>query len=331
MLFSLEPEKAHRVVLTALKLLQTFKLLPNKPPQTWQPCTLFGLSFPNPVGLAAGLDKNGECLRAWQALNFGFIEVGTVTPKAQPGNPSPRLFRLIEDYALINRMGFNNKGIDALIEKIKRFSLHCPLGVNIGKNRDTPLQDALTDYLISYQKVYPYADYVTVNLSSPNTPGLTSLQNEEALKKLVQGLKNEQTRLQDKYHKNVPLLVKVSPDLAVEDIHKVVHTLVTLQVEGIIATNTTLKRSPYLQSREAYQEGGLSGAPLFEQSTAFVRTIYQYAGETLPIIAVGGIMDATQAQEKFAAGAKLIQLYSGLIYRGPSLIKEILACKRAKL
>ncbi len=328
-LFSLDPEKSHHLTLETLKFLQALKIFSVKKGGVQSSLThCFGLDFPNPVGLAAGLDKNADCLHAWQALGFGFIEVGTVTPMPQPGNPKPRLFRLTEDYALINRMGFNNKGIEYLISRIKKFPVQCPLGVNIGKNRDTPLRGALEDYLHCYRAVYPYADYVTVNLSSPNTPGLTTLQHGDTLRELIQSLKNEQNTLQQTYQKNVPLLVKISPDLNINEILTLVDTLVSLKVEGVIATNTTLRRDPYLQNNQFYQEGGLSGAPLFEPSTEMVRLIYQHVGDNLPIIAVGGIVDKVQAQAKFAAGAKLIQLYTGLIYHGPGLVKEIVQCKK---
>lgn len=258
LLFALSPEYSHDLTLQILKALHTFKafdIIKTKPFS--YEVKYFGLTFPNPIGLAAGLDKDGECIPVWKALGFGFIEVGTVTPKPQSGNVKPRLFRLEKDAALINRMGFNNKGIDNLIARLKGINIDCPIGVNIGKNRDTPLEMATEDYLHSYQKVYPYADYVTVNLSSPNTPGLKNLQHGEQLKKIIIPLKQAQYHLTEQYNKKVPILVKISPDLSTTELHSVVDNLVSLEVEGIIATNTTIRRDPALHSRHSKEEGGL--------------------------------------------------------------------------
>jgi dihydroorotate dehydrogenase len=325
-LFKLDAEFSHDLTLKTLKLLSGLKLL-HPPENKWSAISTqcFGLSFPNPVGLAAGLDKNAECLSAWNAMGFGFIEVGTVTPKPQIGNPKPRLFRIPEYQAIINRMGFNNKGIDYLLERVKHASLNCPLGINIGKNKDTPLESAKDDYLFCFQAVYPYADYVTVNLSSPNTPGLKSLQHGELLKSILEPLKSAQYALADKFNKNVPILVKISPDLDEDEIKNIIDTLVELKIDGVIATNTTVRREKIIESPVHKEEGGLSGTPLFATSTHVIRVIYQHVGSVLPIIAVGGITSPSKAREKFQNGARLIQLYTGLIYQGPQLVKDILS------
>ncbi|MFI4937600.1 MAG: quinone-dependent dihydroorotate dehydrogenase [Candidatus Berkiellales bacterium] len=323
LLFALDPELSHDFTLNALKLLHAMGGFRQSALSSPHSIHCMGLTFANPIGLAAGLDKNGICLPIWQALGFGFVEVGTVTPKPQVGNPKPRLFRLISDRALINRMGFNNKGVDSLVDQLKIYRLTCPIGVNIGKNKDTSLTDAPLDYRDCFEKVYPYADYVTVNLSSPNTPGLRALQHGEMLKAILLPLKETQQVLSDQYQKKVPLVVKISPDLQAEEIKMIVEDLMNLGVEGIIATNTTLQRPSFLQDRHAKEEGGLSGEPLFERSTEIIKQIYQQAGEALAIIAVGGIFNAEQAKAKFVAGAKLVQLYTGLIYQGPGLVKEL--------
>lgn len=325
LLFALDAEVSHDLTLNSLKLLQKlniFSVIPAKSqPRAEVKC--FGLTFPNPVGLAAGLDKNADCIPAWDCMGFGFIEIGTVTPRPQPGNAKPRLFRLPKNQAIINRMGFNNKGVDYLIERVKQYPVSHPLGINIGKNKDTPLNEAANDYLQCFAKVYPYADYVVVNLSSPNTPGLKSLQHGVMLKNIIQPLKNAQSNLSEKFSKYVPLLVKISPDLYIDEIKEIVNDLINLQVDGVIATNTTTQRPKAITDVNVKEEGGLSGDPLFQVSTEMVKVIYQQAGEALPIIAVGGIMTPTQAKEKLSAGAKLIQLYSGFIYQGPSLIQSI--------
>lgn len=323
LLFSLDPEFSHNLTLGTLKLMHQLGAFRQKPVPTKNAITCFGLHFPNKVGLAAGLDKNGECIPAWSALGFGFVEVGTVTPKGQIGNPKPRLFRLPISHALINRMGFNNKGVDYLIQKLKKYPISCPIGINIGKNRDTSLENAALDYLHCFQKVYTYADYVTVNLSSPNTPGLKSLQHGDMLKSIINPLIEERKKQSDMTQKNVPIVVKISPDLESDEIKAIVDLLVALNIDGVIATNTTIKRDSTLKDKDLKEEGGLSGAPLFEASTHVVKTIYQHVGDRLPIIAVGGIFTPEQAKAKLTAGAKLIQLYSGLIYQGPGLIKTI--------
>lgn len=320
-LFALDPEYSHDLTFSVLKFLNHCGAFSQKKTFPHE-INCMGLKFPNPIGLGAGLDKNGDCLSAWAYMGFGFIEIGTITPKPQNGNPKPRLFRLPSSYALINRMGFNNKGVDYLIEKLNKKSFNCPVGVNIGKNRDTSLLLAHEDYLYCFRKVYQYADYVTVNLSSPNTPGLKDLQHGESLKSIIVPLKMEQNQLSDKFGKKVPLLVKISPDLLDDELKSIIDILMGLEIDGVIATNTTLRRDN-IEGHHAKEEGGLSGKPLFNPSTQIVKSIYQQTGDKLPIIAIGGVMSALDAKEKFKAGAKLIQLYTGLIYRGPGLVEEI--------
>lgn len=320
-LFSLDAEFSHNVTFSILKSFQRSPFL-SQPKNTGKGVSCFGLHFPNALGLAAGLDKNADCVPYFQSLGFGFIEVGTVTPLPQIGNPKPRLFRYPKEEALINRMGFNNEGVDYLVEKLKDLKRICPIGVNIGKNKDTPLELAGQDYSICFEKVYPFADYVTVNLSSPNTPGLRELQQKEYLRKILMPLQEARKIFADKTGKKVPILVKISPDVSSMQLNEIVDELINLKIEGVIATNTALMRPPGLS--EVNQEGGLSGAPLTNLSTNIVRKIYQRAGNVLPIIAVGGIMNANDAKEKLEAGAKLVQIYTGLIYRGPRIINEII-------
>lgn len=323
LLFSFDAEFSHNLTLGALKKLNRLGFLSKCTETSKKPVNCLGLTFPNPIGLAAGLDKNGECIPAWAWMGFGFIEVGTVTPLAQVGNPKPRLFRLTQDKALINRMGFNNNGVDYLLERIKSSQRTCPIGINIGKNKDTPLEKATNDYLVCFQKAYAFADYVTVNLSSPNTPGLKSLQHGEQLNNILIPLVEERKRQADKIQKFVPIVVKISPDLTQDEIKHIVDLLIAAKVDGVIATNTTVIRPKTLEAKSAYQEGGLSGMPLFEASTQVVSTIYQHVGDKLPIIAVGGIFSPLQAKAKLQAGAKLVQIYTGLIYQGPGLVKKL--------
>ena len=279
-----------------------------------------GLKFKNPIGVAAGLDKNGDYIDALAKLGFGFIEIGTITPKPQAGNPKPRLFRLPQSRAIINRMGFNNKGIDVLIANVKKARYKGILGINIGKNASTPIENALDDYLICLQKSYPYASYITINISSPNTVGLRDLQHGEFLNHLLSGLKAEQTRLSDQYGRYVPLLVKVSPDLDHAEIHDLAATILRHQIDGVIATNTTISR----ETVNSQETGGLSGAPLTTLSTSALHVLHQSLQGKVPLIGVGGIMNAQDAQAKFDAGADLIQLYTGLIYNGPFLLKSMM-------
>ncbi|MBK8182310.1 MAG: quinone-dependent dihydroorotate dehydrogenase [Candidatus Competibacteraceae bacterium] len=332
LLFQLDPETAHDWTLLFLRqsfnspLSKVLDLFPIS--HVSAPRRVMGLDFPNPVGLAAGLDKNGECLRAWQALGFGFIEIGTVTPRPQPGNPKPRLFRLPAAQALINRMGFNNKGVDYLIEQVRRTGYKGILGINIGKNADTPVEKAAADYLIGLRKVYPWASYITINISSPNTPGLRDLQYGAALDRLLETLKSEQHRLAGEHGRYVPLALKIAPDLASEDLAAVSQALLRHEIDAVIATNTTFSRAGVAGLFDADQTGGLSGAPLRDRSTAVVRQLADNLAGKLPIIAAGGILSGADAAAKIAAGASLAQLYTGFIYRGPTLIGEAVAALR---
>lgn len=325
-LFRLGPERAHRVAFLALQAahrLGLSALLSGPVPRS--PRRVMGLEFPNPVGLAAGLDKNGEYIDALAALGFGFIEVGTVTPRPQPGNPAPRLFRLPEARALINRMGFNNKGIDHLLERVRRAKFRGVLGINIGKNFDTPVERAVDDYLIGLRKAYPHAGYIAVNISSPNTPGLRTLQYGETLERLLGALHEERQRLARAHGRQVPIAVKIAPDLDAEEIRAIAQAVRNCAMDAVIATNTTLSREGVEGLPHAQEAGGLSGAPLFARSTEVLRQLRQQLGADMPIIAAGGIMSGADAQAKMAAGADLVQIYTGFIYRGPALIREIAA------
>jgi dihydroorotate dehydrogenase len=282
-----------------------------------------GIEFPNPVGLAAGFDKDGHCMDALLALGFGFIEVGTVTPRPQPGNPRPRLFRLTESAALINRLGFNNRGVGELLTRIQRSPPHGVLGINIGKNRDTPLARAVDDYRAALQQVYQVADYVTVNISSPNTPELRRLQFGDALELLLKALKAEQARLCDQHGRYVPLAVKVAPELSADDISSLAGSFCRQGVDGVIATNTTTTRPGLASTALSREQGGLSGAPLGQRSTRVLRGLVQSLQGEIPVIAVGGVMSADDALERFRIGADLVQIYTGLVFRGPTLIREI--------
>ena len=288
-----------------------------------KPVEVMGIKFPNPVGLAAGLDKNGECIKAFEALGFGFVEVGTVTPRPQPGNDKPRIFRLPEANAIINRMGFNNKGVDYLVDQVIKAKYRGVLGINIGKNKDTPDESAKDDYIHCMRKVYDYATYIAVNISSPNTPGLRSLQYGNALNELLSALKTEQTALAEQYGKYVPVAVKIAPDLNAEEIKSIAECLIANNIDGVIATNTTLARDKVSHLPFGNEQGGLSGAPVKEKSTEVIQLLAKALDNKLPIIGVGGIASGADAQEKFSAGAKLVQVYTGFIYQGPELIKEI--------
>jgi dihydroorotate dehydrogenase len=282
-----------------------------------------GLEFKNPVGLAAGLDKNGDYIDALAALGFGFVEIGTVTPRPQPGNPKPRLFRLPERQAIINRMGFNNLGIDHLLTQVKQSGYAGILGINIGKNFATPIEQAADDYLIGLRKAYTSASYITLNISSPNTKNLRQLQQGDEVKALISTLKEEQLKLQQQHGKYVPLALKIAPDLTADEISHIAKLLLEFEIDGVIATNTTLARDRIADHPLANEAGGLSGAPVKEQATIVVRGLAAELNGKIPIIAVGGILTAADAQEKLAAGAALVQIYSGLIYRGPQLIEDI--------
>jgi dihydroorotate dehydrogenase len=321
LLFTLDPETAHHATLDALKRAHSLGLLCAKHPAA-NPRTVMGLSFPNPVGLAAGLDKNGEYIDALAALGFGFIEVGTVTPRPQPGNPKPRMFRLPEAQGIINRMGFNNLGVDALVENVKRAKYRGILGINIGKNFDTPIEKAADDYLIGLRKVYTHASYIAINISSPNTKNLRQLQGGNELDALLEQLKAEQENLAELHRKYVPLAVKIAPDLDKEQIRQIAELLIHHRIDGVIATNTTLSREGVENLPHGDETGGLSGAPVREKSTAVIRELAAALNGALPIIGVGGILSGADAVEKIQAGAALVQIYSGMIYRGPDLVGE---------
>jgi dihydroorotate dehydrogenase len=326
LLFRLEPETAHHLALAALQLGRRLHLTGGR--QVKAPRTVMGLRFPNPVGLAAGLDKNGDYIDALAALGFGFIEVGTVTPRPQAGNPQPRLFRLPQAQAIINRMGFNNRGVDYLVANVRRASYRGVLGINIGKNVDTPVERAVDDYVLGLRKVYPHAGYVAVNISSPNTPNLRHLQEHDALIALLRVLKAEQQQLAQQHGKYVPLAIKIAPDLAAEAVADIAAILRDQHIDGVIATNTTLARDGVAGLPHGDETGGLSGAPLTQRATEVVRELHEVLRDEVPIIAVGGIMSGADAVAKQRAGASLVQLYSGFIYRGPCLITEAVEAMR---
>ncbi|MGZ8181028.1 MAG: quinone-dependent dihydroorotate dehydrogenase [Methylobacter sp.] len=324
LLFSLDPETAHEVTLKLLNAAHVSGLSKLIYPEiSCKPVTVMGLDFKNPVGLAAGLDKNGDYINALAALGFGFIEIGTVTPRPQPGNPKPRLFRLPEHQAIINRMGFNNLGIDHLLTQVEQSRYSGILGINIGKNFDTPIENAADDYLIGLRKAYTSASYITINISSPNTKNLRQLQQGDEIKGLISALKEEQLKLQQQHGKYVPLALKIAPDLTADEITHIAKLLLEFEIDGVIATNTTIARDMIADHPLANEAGGLSGAPVKEKSTLVVRGLATALIGRIPIIAAGGILTAEDAQEKLAAGASLVQIYSGLIYRGPQLIEDI--------
>ena len=332
-LFGMDAERAHTLTLDALEVAYRSGLNPllaRKPNPL--PTKAFGLTFPNPVGLAAGLDKNGAHIDALMALGFGFVEVGTVTPKPQAGNPKPRMFRLPAHQAVINRLGFNNEGLEALVRNVERAQRRGGLlGINIGKNKDTPNEAAEGDYMYCLSRVYPLADYVTVNISSPNTAGLRELQEEQALRRLVGTLREEQERLGAKHGKRVPMLVKVAPDLSESDVDAAARVLADLEVDGVIATNTTVSRSLLIEGAEhATETGGLSGRPLMGASTTILRMMRTRLPESIPLIGVGGILSGADAATKQAAGATLVQVYTGLVYRGPGLVRECVEALRRR-
>ncbi|WP_318455622.1 quinone-dependent dihydroorotate dehydrogenase [Photobacterium leiognathi] len=323
-IFQLDAEKAHDLAIenfsrftgTPLDLFYR-QHLPERPVE------VMGLTFKNPVGLAAGLDKNGECIDAFGAMGFGFVEVGTVTPRPQPGNDKPRLFRLIPAEGIINRFGFNNLGVDNLVENVKKAKYDGIIGINIGKNKDTPIEKGAEDYLICMDKVYQYAGYIAVNISSPNTPGLRSLQYGEALDDLLSQLKEKQVELAEKHDKYVPLALKIAPDLDDHEILQVCDSLIRNKIDGVIGTNTTLDRSLVQGMEHCDEVGGLSGRPLQNKSTEVIRKMAEALKGEIPIIGVGGIDSAISAREKMMAGASLVQVYSGFIYHGPRLVKDI--------
>lgn len=333
LLFSLDPETAHNLTLPALRRAAACgltKALGRPQPDLRK---VMGISFPNPVGLAAGLDKDGAYIDGLAALGFGFLEVGTVTPRAQPGNPQPRMFRLPSASALINRMGFNNGGVDAFVANVRASKFYRNkegvLGLNIGKNADTPIERAVDDYLLCLEKVYPYASYVAINVSSPNTKNLRQLQGESELDALLTALKAAQGRLADRHGYYVPIALKIAPDIDREQIQNIAGALLRHKIDGVIATNTTLARDAVKGVAHAEEAGGLSGSPLFAASNTVIRTLKAELGDALPIIGVGGILSAQDAQAKLDAGASLVQLYTGLIYRGPALVRECASALRA--
>lgn len=332
LLFSLNPESAHNLTLPALKRAAKLGLTRLIAKPEADPRTVMGIRFPNPVGLAAGLDKDGAYIDGLAALGFGSIEVGTVTPRAQPGNPQPRIFRLPQAQAVINRMGFNNGGVDAFVSNVQASKFYQNkegvLGLNIGKNADTPIERAADDYLHCLEKVYPYASYVTVNISSPNTKNLRQLQGGSELDSLLSQLKDTQQRLADRHKRYVPIALKIAPDIDSEQVKTIAAALLQHRMDAVIATNTTITRDAVKGLRHAEETGGLSGAPVFELSNKVIRALKAELGDALPIIGVGGILSGADAQAKIIAGASLVQLYTGLIYRGPALIKECAAAIR---
>ncbi|UCH38985.1 MAG: dihydroorotate dehydrogenase (quinone) [Gammaproteobacteria bacterium] len=319
LLFAVDPELAHDI---SLEMLQQFhRLLPNK--RIDKPVRVMGLDFPNPVGLAAGLDKNADYLGGLSRLGFGFIEVGSVTPKPQPGNPQPRIFRLSRHHSLINRMGFNNNGVDYLLQRVGDSKRDFVLGINIGKNLGTPVENALSDYLLGFEKVYSSADYIAINISSPNTPGLRDLQAEDALEILLAGIGELRRKLEDEHQCYRPLALKLSPDLDPTAIPALAGLLQRHAIDALIATNTTVSRDAVKDHRLAAETGGLSGVALRDLSRKILREFHRELGDDIPIISVGGIDSAEEAGIRFELGAKLIQLYTGLIFRGPGLVNNI--------
>jgi dihydroorotate dehydrogenase len=323
LLFKLDAETAHRATLYALGVAQRsgFSQWIARPPADL-PTKVFGITFPNPVGLAAGLDKNAEHLDALDALGFGFIEVGTVTPKPQSGNDRPRLFRLPRHEAIINRMGFNNAGVEVLVRNVQQSSYHGVLGINIGKNKDTPNEKAVSDYLLCLTRVYEHASYVTVNISSPNTQGLRDLQEEATLRRFISVLREAQERLGSQHGRRKPMLLKIAPDLGEAELDAIAEVLLHAGIDGVICSNTTIDHAAVADDPHGNEVGGLSGKPLFDRSTAVLSGMHRRLQGRVPLIGVGGILDGSDAAEKMEMGASLVQLYSGLIYRGPQLVAE---------
>lgn len=328
-LFQLSPEASHEVALDWLGAAQRLHLLQWLYDTPRLPTRVMGIDFPNPVGLAAGLDKNGDCYKALLALGFGFVELGTVTPLPQPGSAKPRLFRLTDHNAIINRMGFNNNGLQHLLTQVKTRSPGSVIGINIGKNKITPEERALDDYLIGVNAVYDAADYITVNISSPNTPGLRNLQFGDSLKALLDGIRNRQVALAAERGRYVPVAVKIAPDLSDEELCEIAEILLAFELDAVIATNTTVDRTKVAGDPFAGQTGGLSGAPLMEKSTHAIAVLHSRLGEKVPIIGVGGILSGEDASAKIRAGASLVQIYTGFIFQGPKLIKESVEAIRA--
>jgi dihydroorotate dehydrogenase len=330
-LFALDPEKAHALGLAAIEAAYRTGMNPlvaSRPKP--MPVSVFGLTFENPVGLAAGMDKNGAHIDALASLGFGFLEIGTTTPRPQPGNPKPRMFRLSAHQAVINRLGFNNEGVDALVRNVERARYRGVLGINIGRNKDTPNERAVDDYLHCLERVYPLAGYVTVNISSPNTQGLRDLQQEETLKRFLGTLRDAQEKLAAQHGRRIPMLVKIAPDLGDEEVDAIAKALLGAKVDGAIATNTTIDRHAVAGHRHAKQEGGLSGRPLYGAATYVLRRLRAHLPDSIPVIGVGGILGGADAAGKIAAGASLVQTYTGLVYRGPALIGECVEAIRRR-
>ncbi|MFO1486545.1 MAG: quinone-dependent dihydroorotate dehydrogenase [Verrucomicrobiaceae bacterium] len=324
-LFRLDAETAHTLTVKLMVIAHKLGMLKSVVDAPQQPRNVMGLTFPNVLGLAAGMDKSASAVDAWGALGFGSVEVGTLTPRPQPGNPKPRLFRLPEHQALINRMGFNNPGIHSAVEKLKRRRTQAIVGVNIGKNFDTPNEKAVDDYLACLKAAYPVADYIAVNISSPNTKGLRDLQAEDAVRQLIGTLKKEQASLKKEHGKTVPLLVKIAPDLNDMQVEALARAFNEHDIDGVIATNTTIDREAVAGHALAQETGGLSGAPVLERSNLILQAFRMLLKQPIPIIGVGGILNGAHAQEKLKLGASLVQIYSGLVYRGPALVREVLA------
>lgn len=323
LLFKLPPETSHDLSLEWMSALNRLGLIgPFIQDFIADPVEVMGIQFPNRVGLAAGLDKNAEHIDALGNMGFGFVEVGTVTPRPQPGNPKPRLFRLPENQAIVNRMGFNNKGVENLITKVSTARYRHPIGINIGKNFDTPVEDATSDYLKGLRAVYPHATYITVNVSSPNTPGLRSLQFGDSLNELLDAIKEEQQALNSKHGRYVPVAIKIAPDMTEEELVMVAQSLKARELDAIIAGNTTLSREAVKGYPFANEAGGLSGAPLTVRSTEVIAQLKAELGDSLPIIGVGGIMSGQDAADKIKAGASLVQIYTGFVYQGPRLVRD---------
>ena len=323
LLLGIDAETAHDLSLRALRAVGRCglsRLVAHRSAPL--PTIAFGIDFTNPVGLAAGLDKNGAYIDALSSLGFGFIEIGTTTPKPQAGNPKPRMFRLIEHEAVINRLGFNNEGVDALVRNVERARRRVVLGINIGKNKDTPNERAVEDYLFCLERVYPLADYVTVNISSPNTQGLRDLQEEETLSRFVGRLRERQEQLAGQHGQRVPMLVKIAPDLDQAALDGIAAVMLAAKIDGLICTNTTVARDGVENHKNAKEAGGLSGRPLMKRSTAILKAMHDRFGSDIPLVGVGGISSGTDAVAKLRAGASLVQCYTGLVYQGPQLIRE---------
>jgi dihydroorotate dehydrogenase len=319
-LFMLPPEMAHTVALTGLACVA--KCLPPIQIDARKSHRVMGIAFPNRIGLAAGLDKNGDYIKGLARIGFGFLEIGTVTPKPQIGNPKPRLFRLTDCDAIINRMGFNNKGLDHLLQQVEKLRNRPVLGINVGKGYETPIIAAATDYLYGFEHAYPFADYITINISSPNTPDLRQMQTPELLLGLLRQLKDKQAELTDRFARYVPLVIKIAPDLSIPELEEMADIFLETKIDGVIATNTTIQRFD-MTSTFANEKGGLSGKPLFEASLEIVRLLSRRLGDHIPVIACGGISSLEDGQAKLEAGAQLLQIYTGFIYKGPQLIRQL--------